>query len=103
MICFSFRGHSIIPESVKLTSPLLVKIESAVPLSSLESYFISISTLVSQKVETTRGVPPVFPLLQSPFLIPLWIAGLQQLIFGILLGFKAHLKMHLFGESDNSE
>ena len=42
-----------IPESVKLMSPLrAAKGGFAVPLSFIELYFISISALVSQKVET---------------------------------------------------
>ena len=49
-------------ENVMLTSPLrTVKRESAVPLSCSERYFISISALVNQKVETPflnpRGKP----------------------------------------------
>ena len=43
------------------------QMESVVQLSCPEPYFISVSALVSQKVETTRGVPLEF----SPFCNPL--------------------------------
>ena len=56
------RIQVYIPESVKLMSPLrAAKGGFAVPLSFIELYFISISALVSQKVETPflnpRGKP----------------------------------------------
>ena len=49
------------------TPGLLLPAKPGVGVFCSESYFIRISTLVSQKVETTRGVPLEF----SPFCNPL--------------------------------